>query len=156
MRSGFRVAYKPRLYLSRRGKLMVYAVFAAAWSSGVLWLIVHYFLQRHGEFGDEVHPLEHPLLLLHGASAFMALWLGGWLWSAHVRPWWSSRKRRSSGVVLIAIGAVLIVTGYLLYYAGGDALRHWVGIVHWCLGLALAVPLLVHALRSSRYRLPAK
>jgi hypothetical protein len=152
MKSGFRVAHRPRLYLSSRGKLMIYAVFGATWGSGLLWIIFHYFFLHRGEFGDEIHPLEHPLLVVHGACAFMALWLGGWLWSAHVLPWWSTRKRRSSGVVLILFGAILIATGYLLYYASGDGLRRWTGILHWSLGLALAIPLLVHALRSGRYR----
>jgi hypothetical protein len=142
----------PRLYLTRRGKLAIYGVFGAVWGSGVLWLIFHYFLQAPGEFGVEANPIEHPLLMLHGAAAFAALLLGGWLWKAHVAPWWDSPNRRHSGVALIAFGAVLIVSGWLLYYAGGDTLRAWTALLHWSIGLALALPLLVHALRSGRYR----
>jgi len=131
MRSGHRHAHKPRLYLSRRGKLAIYAVLGATWISGVTWLILHYFLLRHGEFGDEPHPLESWTLAAHGACAFAALWLGGWLWSAHVLPWWSSGKRRTSGVVLIVIAGALIASGYLLYYASNEALRYWTGVGHW-------------------------
>jgi hypothetical protein len=146
----FRVAHKPRLHLSRRAKLAIYAVLGATWGSGTLWITIHYLFARHGEFGDEPHPLEHPLLALHGACAFAALWLGGWLWHAHVLPWWNSSNRRSSGIVLIAIGGFLIASGYLLYYASDwrDAIR----VLHWSIGLLLALPLLVHALRSGRYR----
>jgi len=52
--------------------------------------------------------------------------------------------------VLIAIGAFLIASGYLLYYASDwrDAIR----VLHWSIGLLLALPLSVHALRSGRYR----
>jgi hypothetical protein len=142
----------PRLYLTRRGKLAIYGVLGATWGSGILWLIVHYFLARPGEFGMEPHPLEHWSLALHGAGAFATLLLGGWLWKAHVAPWWDSPNRRHSGIVLIAFGAVLIVSGYLLYYAAGDALRDLIGKLHWIVGLLLALPLLVHALRSGRYR----
>ena len=150
MSPAFRVAHKPRLHLSRRAKLAIYAVLGATWISGVAWLVLHYLLVRRGEFGDEPHPLEHWSLALHGASAFAAVWLGGWLWQAHVLPWWNSSNRRSSGIVLIAIGGFLIASGYLLYYASDwrDAIR----VLHWSIGLLLALPLLVHALRSGRYR----
>jgi hypothetical protein len=150
-----RVVHKPRLYLSRRGKLSIYAVFGATWLSGVGWLIFHYFLPRHGQFGTEPHPLESWSLALHGACAFAMLWLSGWLWKAHVLPWWDTRKRRTSGVVLIFISAVLIASGYLLYYASDDGLRHWSGLVHWSIGLVLVLPLVVHGLRSGRYRAAA-
>jgi hypothetical protein len=152
----FRVAHKPRLHLSRRAKLMIYAILGATWGSGVLWLVFHYLFPHHGEFGDEAHPLEHPLLVLHGAGAFAALWLGGWLWPTHIQPWWNSPNRRDSGIILIALGAWLVASGYLLYYASGDELRHWAGILHWAAGLGLAAPLLVHALRSGRYRVHSK
>ena len=142
----------PRLYLTRRGKLAIYGVFGATWGSGILWLVFHYFLARQGEFGAEPHPLEHWTLALHGAGAFATLLLGGWLWKAHVAPWWDSPNRRHSGIVLIALGAALIASGYLLYYASGDALRDFIGKLHWIIGLLLALPLLVHALRSGRYR----
>ena len=142
----------PRLYLTRRGKFAIYGVLGATWGSGVLWLVVHYFLARQGEFGAEPHPLEHWSLALHGAGAFATLLLGGWLWKAHVAPWWDSPNRRRSGIVLIVLGAVLIVSGYLLYYASGDALRDLIGKLHWIVGVLLALPVLVHALRSSRYR----
>jgi len=142
----------PRLHLSRRGKLAIYAILGATWGSGILWIVLHYFLARQGEFGSEPHPLERWTLALHGAGAFAALLLGGWLWKAHVAPWWDSPNRRASGIVLVALGAVLIVSGYLLYYASGDALRDFVGALHWTIGVLLAVPLLVHALRSGRYR----
>jgi hypothetical protein len=147
-------AHKPRLYLSRRAKNSIYAALGLTWGSGVLWIILHYFFWRQGDFGDEPPALEHPMLVLHGACAFAMLWLAGWLWNAHVQPWWSSQRRRGSGIVLIALGAVLIVSGWLLYYAGGDEVRRWTSVVHWAIGLALAVPVLVHALRAGRYRSP--
>ena len=142
----------PRLYLTRRGKTAIYGVLGATWGSGILWLVVHYFFASQGEFGPEPHPLERWSLALHGAGAFATLLLGGWLWKAHVAPWWDSPNRRRSGIVLIVLGAVLIVSGYLLYYASGDALRDLIGKLHWIVGVLLALPVLVHALRSSRYR----
>ena len=105
---------RPRMHLSPRAKALIYVVLGVAWGSGVLWLIFHYFFPHHGEFGDEPNPLEHPLIVLHGAGAFAALWLAGWLWTTHIVPWWNSPSRRSSGIVLIAMGALLVVSGWLL------------------------------------------
>jgi len=145
---------QPRLYLTRRGKVATYAVLGAAWGTGILWIIFHYWFARQGEFGREPFPAEHWSLAAHGAAAFGALLLGGWLWPAHIGPWWTSGKRRSSGVVLIGMAVILIVSGYALYYASSESLRDWIAVLHWSVGLAFAVPFGVHALSSGRYRAP--
>ena len=67
------------LRLASRHRGLAYATFAAIWFTGILWLIFHYFLQRQGEFGAEPHPLEAWWLRLHGAVAFVVLWLAGLL-----------------------------------------------------------------------------
>ena len=143
------------LELGTRRKALIYTVLVVTWLSGAAWLILHYFLSNRGEFGVEPNPLEFWMLALHGACAFAFLWLAGWLWTTHIVPWWRGRqRRRASGVTLIAFGVVLIVSGYLLYYGSGDSLREWTALVHWIVGLAAAIPMLVHAVRSSRYRRP--
>ena len=152
MRCGSPPGTRARRYLSRRQKFAVYGVLGTLWGSGVLWLIVHYFLFRHGPFGAEPNPSESWWLALHGACGFASLWLGGWLWSVHVAPWWRSGLRRRSGMLLIGLAGWLIVSGYLLYYAGNDTLRRWIVPAHWIVGLLLALPLLVHAWRSRHYR----
>ncbi len=145
--------HKPALMMTRRRKTIVYSILGSTWATGAAWLIAHYLMARHGEFGIEPHPLEFCMLASHGACAFAVLWLSGWIWTTHIVPWWrGGQRRRSSGVVLISFAVVLIVSGYLLYYASADALREWVGVVHWAVGLIAAVPVLVHALRSARYR----
>jgi hypothetical protein len=53
---------------------------------------------------------------------------------------WRDKRQRNIGILLTALVAVLILTGYLLYYAGGDVLRSWSSILHW--GLGLATPLI--------------
>ncbi|MBN8886148.1 MAG: hypothetical protein J0I77_10535 [Rudaea sp.] len=140
------------LRLSPRHRRLAYATFAAIWLTGILWLIFHYFLQRHGEFGAEPHPLEAWWLRLHGAAAFLALWLGGVIWIVHVRHGLARPKRRRSGLVLIAMFAVLAATGYLLYYASDDGVRDAVRLLHWLVGLGLAAPFLIHSLHARRAR----
>lgn len=140
------------IFLSRANKLAIYIVLLSTWGSGAGWLLFHYFLRQRGPFGLEPNPFEACWLTLHGAGAFACLWLGGWLWSRHVMPWWRSDRRRVSGLVLIGLGAVLILTGYLLYYASADRLRQVVSLSHWISGLVLALPLAIHAVRGHRHR----
>ncbi len=126
-------------------------MFGLLWISGIGWLVFHYFLQQVGEFGAMPHPLEAWCLCLHGAAAFASLWLISLLWAIHLVPGWKSR-RRPSGIVLSVFTAVLVLSGYLLYYAGGDRVHEIVALAHWLVGLVLAVPLLLHGLRGRRAR----
>ena len=129
----------------------MYGVFAVLWCSGAAWLVLRYLLRPTSEFGELPNPLEAWSLRVHGAAAFATLWLLGMLWAIHLAPAWKAR-RRTSGIVLGAIAGLLVLSGYLLYYAGGDAVREWVAWLHWGIGLALPLPLLVHALRGRTAR----
>lgn len=73
------------------------------------------------------------------------MWLLGLLRPTHLLPAWRAR-RRASGIVLAVGMAVLVASGWLLYY-GGEETRGAISLLHWILGLALALPLLRHALR---------
>lgn len=131
--------------LTARRERWVYAVLSVLWASGAVWLVLRYFLRPASEFGELPHPLEPWLMRLHGVGAFAALWLSGQLWIVHVLPSWRAH-RRNSGILLGTLMVVLIVSGYLLYYAGDERLRAFVSVAHWATGVAIAVPFLVHAL----------
>jgi len=131
---------------------LTYVAFVLAWLSGAAWLVFHYFLQRQGEFALEPHPLEHWCLRLHGLTAFVLLWLGGVLWVRHVQPGMRWPPRRTSGLTIACAFCVMAASGYLLYYADEGATRDAIGLVHWIIGLALILPMLLHALPSYRRR----
>ena len=141
---------QPRL--ARGYRMATYMVLGSTWITGAGWLVFHYFLKRQGPFGPEPHPLEAWWLTAHGAGAFAALWLCGLLWAVHIRAGLRLPRRRTSGIVLIVLLALLIATGYLLYYAGGERLRAGASLAHSVVGLGLVVPLLVHALRARAWR----
>lgn len=127
-----------------RHRYLVWPIVLGVWLSGALWLVFHDFLMRPGEFGLTAHPLEQWWLRAHGAFAFASLWLLGFLSVAHVGGRWAWRRQRRSGLVLLGIYIWLVVTGYLLYYAGGDAFRAAVSLGHWTVGLAALIFLLLH------------
>jgi hypothetical protein len=132
----------------------VYVVAAGLTLTGAGWLTVHYFLQRRGPFGPEANPWEPWWLKAHGALAFAALWLGGLVWGVHVRAGWSARRRRWSGGIVLGVLLMLIVSGYLLSYAGDDQLRGWVSRAHWIVGLAAPGTFLVHRFAGEAGRQP--
>lgn len=147
-----RIHHRPHAHhgsrLSPRQRQATYIAIMGAWLSGALWLLFHYFLQRQGEFAPEPHPLEHWWLRLHGLCAFVLLWLGGLLWAQHVRHGLRGLQRRGSGFTILIAFCLLASTGYLLYYADEGALRDASGVVHWVIGLGLALPVALHALPS--------
>jgi len=152
MKHGNRPAHPFGLGVPHRRKRALYAVFAATFATGILWLIFHYFMTRPGEFGPEPHPLEQWWLRLHGACAFAMLWFAGLVWGTHARPALLQPRWRSSGLTIVSVIALLAATGYLLYYAGDDAWRDAARLLHWIAGLALAVPLLIHVVGVRRSR----
>ncbi len=142
MQSPTRISDPVRLKRGRRW--LSYGIGLGLWASGTIWLVYHYFLKQRTEFGLAENPLTHWWLALHGLFAFATLWLFGLLWGQHILGAWKTKRHRVSGSLLIAVLAVLIVTGYLLYYAGGDETQAIVSAVHWVVGLAAPLPFLLH------------
>jgi hypothetical protein len=128
----------------------VYGIALGVWGTGVGWLVLRYLLRRQGAFGPETHPLEPWALKAHGAFAFATLWLMGLLWTAHLVNGWSSGRRRWSGALLFGLALALILTGYLLYYAGGDELREAVAKLHWIAGLGAPAAFGLHRFAVER------
>jgi hypothetical protein len=131
---------------------LAYTALAAVWITGILWLVLHYFMMRQGEFGSEPHPFEAWSLRMHGLIAFVTLFVAGLLWGVHVRPGLLGPKRRTSGIALLVLLGWLAATGYLLYYASDDGLRNLARWAHWLVGVAAALPFLLHALRGRAER----
>lgn len=130
--------------LSVRHRRWVYWSAALLFGSGALWLVCHYFLQREGEFGPAAHPLEHWSLRAHGAAAMLALVLVGSLLPIHVRRAWHQRRNLLAGALLGGVVLLLTLSGYALYYFGGEEARSALSLLHWGIGLGAPVLLLWH------------
>lgn len=141
-----RIHLPPSARLTSRRRWLVNGVGLGLWLTGAVWLLLHYFFMRQGEFGPEHSPLEGWTLKAHAAFAFLALWTLGLLWGVHVVNGWRLARRRWTGGVLMAVMGLLSLSGYLLYYAGDDQLRTLVSVAHWTVGLAVFAAYLVHRL----------
>ena|SRR5437773_11656383 len=89
---------------------------------------------------------------IHGAVAIAILVLIGMLLTGHVRFAWRARRNRGNGSLFLSVFAVLTVTGYGLYYAGGERLRAWASWIHLAVGLALPLLLILHVWLGKRTR----
>jgi hypothetical protein len=132
----------------------IYWAAALLFGSGVLWLICHYFLRVEGEFGPAPHPLEPWALRVHGGAAMLALVVAGSLLPIHMRRAWHQRRNLVPGILLAGILLLLTVTGYALYYFGGEEARPLISVLHWGVGLGAPALLLWH-IASGRATLAA-
>jgi hypothetical protein len=137
--------------LSRRISVALLLVLGVLWLSGVAWLVLHYLMATPGEFGATRHPLEAPVLLVHGLVAMLALFVLGWFTARHAVAA-RSGQRRASGWWLAIVTAVLVSAGCLQLFLVDEAARSVLSLVHEVLGAALVLPLLVHGGRFSALR----
>jgi len=124
----------------------VYGLAGVLLASGALWLVFHYFV---------IAPQDHAgwtavAMRVHGAAAMALLVLAGSAIGLHATSAWRERKNRASGLVLGAALVIMTITGYLLYYAGGEAVRSLASLSHWIAGLALPGVFAAHALLGRR------
>lgn len=94
-------------------------------------------------------PWAAVLMRVHGALAMLTLVLIGTLATQHIPAGWASLKNRWSGILLLGAMAWLVVSGYLLYYAGGESLRRVASQSHLWVGLAAGVMVGLHIRRSA-------
>jgi hypothetical protein len=116
--------------------------------TGLAWLALHYGVGAGA--GELPHPLEAWCLRLHGLAAMAGLFLLGALAAAHVPQGWRLSRRwhlagqRRTGLWLCGLAALLVLSGYLLYYFAPDDLRPALGWAHAGLGIAMTSLVLWH------------
>jgi len=128
----------------------VVGIALALFATGALWIVFHYFVTVPSEFGEHRHPLETWWLRLHGAAAMAFLVVFGTLFSVHIRGAWRLRRNRVTGVVMLSLASLLVVSGYGLYYSGEETLRQWTSVVHWIIGLAALPAFVAHVVTGKR------
>lgn len=112
------------------------------------WFLASNFQSDQG-YGLEPSPLKSWALHAHSAAGLLFLILFGYLWHAHVEPGLNQRKKKRSGLTLIAALGILFATVPMLFYLADESARSWTAAVHTWLGAILIAPFLLH-LRSKR------
>jgi len=117
----------------------------------VAWAYWNYLAASPGDFEMSAKAWA---MKIHGAAAMAVLVLIGMLLNEHVRLAWRARRNRANGSVFLSAFAFLTITGYGLYYAGGEKLRAWTSWIHLAIGLVLPILLLIHIFLGKRTRPP--
>lgn len=118
-------------------RLPTHLILAVCAFSGLLYFIRH-------ELRIELPGLEsHGYLVTHGISAAFALLAFGAVLPAHLRAAWVAKRNRTSGIVMIAVMSVLMLSGLLLYY-GSEEMRDDVVLTHWVVGFAAFAAFVLH------------
>jgi hypothetical protein len=130
-------------------RYFLYTVLTLVFLSGVAWAYWNYFIASPGDFEMSAKAWA---MKVHGGAAMAVLVLIGMLLNVHVRFAWHARRNRANGSVFLSAFAVLTITGYGLYYAGGERLRSWTSWIHLAIGLVLPILLLIHILLGRKTR----
>jgi len=137
--------------MRRWPRAAAYLIIATLWITGCTWLLLEQLIAKRGPFGVIPHPLEPPLLLIHGVAALFSLYLLGWISAHHVLRWWTRRLRRVSGGILATLLAVLALSGFALFFLSDDRWLHAMALVHEILGVALTVFAIQHFFFRGRW-----
>ncbi|MBC7369086.1 MAG: hypothetical protein H7343_20130 [Undibacterium sp.] len=143
------------LRLSPRLRAWTYSAFGVLFASGAAWWLLQQTKPAESELGLRAHVASTWLLRLHGAAAMLVLVILGLLLSVHVARGWQARKNRFSGVSMLALCALLIASGWLLYYASGETVRAGASVVHIGAGFILPILLVLHIVIGRSTRRPA-
>jgi hypothetical protein len=128
---------------------LLYGVLALLFLTGAAWAYWNYLVASPSDFEMSAKTLA---MKVHGAAAMAILVLVGMLLTGHVRSAWRARRNRGNGSLFLSAFGILTVTGYGLYYAGGENLRAWSSWIHLAVGLALPLLLILHIWLGKRMR----
>ena len=135
--------------LKRFQRCFLYAVVALLFLTGTAWAYWNYSVPEPRDFESGAKAWA---MKIHGAAAMAILVLVGMLLTSHVRFAWRVRRNRGNGSLFLGAFGVLTITGYGLYYAGGETLRAWSSWIHLAVGLSLPLLLILHIWLGKRTR----
>jgi hypothetical protein len=132
------------LRLDERFRYGLYAAFTVLFVTGAVWLLADTKLDLPN--GDFWQDLSAKLLAIHGGTAMLTLVMLGVLIPIHIQRAWRGRLNRFTGIAMMTLNVVLVVTAFGLYYAGSDTLRGWISDIHIAAGLVFPAIITVHIL----------
>lgn len=130
-------------------KLALLISIAGLFISGISWIITNNFFYTESDYGITPSPLEPVFLSAHGFIAPIFLIAFGALFPTHISKAYKANANLKNGLSLLAIIFILIITGYLLYYAGGDGIRRYSSLIHSVLGV-IFIPLTYLHIQSGK------
>lgn len=129
-------------------KNLLYGFFAVSLVTGCTFFVLNQFVVIEGPFGPQKHPWQKYFLMTHGASAFIIMTLFGMMLSSHVPKTWPLKKNKITGMLLVTIVSLQMITAYCLYYLVLGEYRIFLIYTHLVTGITLPVALVGHLIRT--------
>lgn len=134
----------------------LYIITTTSWLTGIIFFILSTFFIVEGEFGPEKHSWQFPILMIHGASAFLMIISYGALLISHIPSSWKLNRMRGIGISLILFVGIQVITAYMLYYLSNETFRTIITWCHLIVGFYLPFLLVTHIVvgikSGSRYK----
>lgn len=138
------------IQLSPRHKRWFYSVTITLFLSGAAWVLFGWLAEQDEAHAELIRSLKQWMLKLHGAAAMAFLVALGILIPAHIKRAWRVRRNRTNGVFFVTVMALLVATGYGLYYFGDERWRSAASWIHLILGFAAPALLAWHIWQGRR------
>jgi hypothetical protein len=124
-------------------RVVSYLAFGVLWLSGCAWMLLNYFFPSATEFGLAPNPWQATILHAHGWIAVPTVFLFGWLAASHIAARWREARNRISGYTLAVFAAILLLSGYALYYTT-ESPHRLATLIHQALGVVVIAFALGH------------
>lgn len=125
-------------------RTILFTVLFLSWTTGTAFYVLSHWFNVEGDFGIEKHPWQFPVLMVHGASAFLMMIAFGAFLVPHFISSWKMNRMRILGSVLFTSVSFQILTAYLLYYLANEDWRLWASNSHALVGFILPFQLIFH------------
>lgn len=137
--------------LGPKVRMLVHATCWLAILTGLLWIVLGWKLDPN-DFTDPLRDWRHWLLIMHGSSAYVLLWVTGSLLTLHQVGNWRAHRNRASGIVLTGTLLILAVSGLTLYYPPHEDWREAFSLLHQILGASVGLLIPAHVWAGKRSR----
>lgn len=137
-------------YPRRFGALLI-GVVALTWITGLLLAPTTLALHASIELPWRLPGAARVgVVAAHLGAALVFVFLGGALWSLHMRQGWRHGRQRRSGLAMASLLIVATGSAVAVLYAGSEWLADGAALLHLGSGLAFVLPLAPHWWRAQK------
>ena len=131
-------------------KSILYFVLFGLYGTGLIFWVLKTWVQKDYGLGPEMPHESIWFLQSHSVLGLGFLILFGYLIRSHVEKGLKAKKKTKSGLFLLSVFVILILTVPLLFYGSDEVQKNKVALFHTYLGIFLIVPFIVHLMTKLR------